>query len=93
MPAVIRRLGTSRLQRDELIAKIDEGHCLALAAQLKVEDTAIERQRFLDIADFQRYVIEADGAWLCGMNHLTLLLQPVESVRKPDGNIVRSYGG
>jgi len=74
MPAVISGLFASRLQRDELVAKIDEGHRLALAAQLKIEDAAIECQRFLDIADFQRYMVETDGARLCGANHLSLLL-------------------
>src|SRR5882724_1804118 len=75
MPAVISGLFASRLQRDELVAKIDEGHRLALAAQLKSEDAAIECQRFLDIADFQRYMVETDGARLCGADHLNLLLQ------------------
>jgi tryptophan synthase beta subunit len=74
MPAVIGGLFASRLQRDELVAKIDEGHHLVLAAQLKVEDAAIKCQRFLDIADFQRYMVEADSARLCGANHSTLLL-------------------
>src|SRR5216684_5362767 len=93
MPAVISGLFASRLQRDELVAKIDEGHRLALAAQLKVENAAIECQRFLDIANFQRYVVEADGARLCGVNHLTLLLQSVDGVYKLDHNIVHSHGG
>jgi hypothetical protein len=39
-----------------------------LLPRMKVEDAAI------DIADFQRYVVEADGARLCGANHSTLLL-------------------
>jgi hypothetical protein len=59
----------------------------ALAAQLKVEDAAVERQRFLDVADFQHYVVEADGARLCGANHSTLL--SVDNVHKLDHNIVR----
>jgi hypothetical protein len=57
-----------------LVAKIDEGHRPALAAQLKVEDAALECQRFLNVPDLQRYVVEADGARLCGANHSTLLL-------------------
>jgi hypothetical protein len=63
-PAVIGGLFASGLQCDELVAKINEGHRLALTAQLKVEDATIECQRFLDIADFQRYVVEADRAVL-----------------------------
>ena len=65
MTAVIGGLFASRLQRDELVAKIDEGHRPALATQLKVEDAAVECQRLLDIPDFQRYMVQADGAWLC----------------------------
>src|SRR6185312_327537 len=42
MPAVISGLFASRLQRDELVPKIDEGHRLALVAQLKIKDAAIE---------------------------------------------------
>src|SRR6202040_1813345 len=74
MTAVIGGLFASRLQRDELVAKIDEGHRPALATQLKVEDAAVECQRLLDIPDFQRYMVQADGARLCGANHSTLLL-------------------
>jgi hypothetical protein len=66
MSAVIRGLCASRLQRGELVAEIDAGHRLALAAQLKVEDAAVERQRLLDIPDFQRYVVEADRARFFG---------------------------
>ena len=74
MPAVIGGLFASRLQGDELVAKINESHRLALSAQLKVKDAALECQRFLDIADFHRHVVEADRARLCGTNHSTLLL-------------------
>ena len=72
MTAVVSRLFASRLQRDELVAKIDEGHRLALAAQFEVEDAAVECQRFLNVPDFQRYVVEADGARLWGADHSTL---------------------
>ncbi len=64
MPAVIGGLFASRLQRDELVAEIDEGHRLVLAAQLKLEDAAIECQRFLYIADFQRYGVSRRRAAL-----------------------------
>jgi hypothetical protein len=78
MTAVIGGLFASRLQCDELVAKIDEGHRLTLATQLKVEDAAIECQRFLDIADFQRDMVEADGARLCDADHSNL---PLNSLR------------
>ncbi|WP_238587331.1 hypothetical protein [Cupriavidus sp. IDO] len=76
-----------------MVTKIDEGHRLALASQLEVEDAAIECQRFLDIADFQRYVVEADGARLYEVSHLALLLQSLDSVHKLDHDIVRPQGG
>jgi hypothetical protein len=84
-------LFASRLQRDELVAKIDEGHRPALAAQLKVEDAVVKRQRFLDVANFHRYVVEANSARLCGANHSTLL--SVDNFHKLDHSIVRSHGG
>ena len=64
MPAVIRRLPPALLQREELIAKIDEGGVFALAAQLELEQAAVERQRLFDVADLERDVVETDGARL-----------------------------
>jgi hypothetical protein len=55
-------LGTSLLQRDELIAQIDERGTAAFPTQLEVEQPAIEGQGFLDIPNLQRYVIEANRA-------------------------------
>src|SRR5262249_12927832 len=62
MAAVVGRLLAALLQRDELIAQIDEGRGLALAAQLELEQPAIEGQRLLDIAHLERNMIEPDGA-------------------------------
>jgi hypothetical protein len=39
---LIGRLLASRLQGDELVAEIDEGHAFAFAAQLKFEQTPIK---------------------------------------------------
>src|SRR6185436_15851313 len=56
MPAVIGCLPAAVLQREELVAQIDEGRILALAAQLEVEQPAVEGQRLFDVADLERDV-------------------------------------
>ena len=61
MTPVIGGLLAALLQREELIAKIDEGRGLALAAQLEVEQPTVEGQRLVDVADLERDMIEADG--------------------------------
>ena len=66
MTAVIGRLRAALLQRDELVAEIDERRILALAAQREVEQAAVERESLLDIADLESDVVETDGArFLC----------------------------
>src|SRR5207245_2688154 len=62
MTAVVGGLGTALLERDELVAEIDEGRILALAAKLEIEQAAVERQSLLDITDLESDMIEADGA-------------------------------
>jgi hypothetical protein len=59
----IGRLRTARRERDELVAHVDEGHAAAAAAQLELEDSPVERERFFDVAHFERDVVEADEAW------------------------------
>src|SRR5258708_28091692 len=62
MTAVVGGLSAALLQREELIAQIDERPGLALAAQFELEQAAIERQRLLDIADLESDVVETDRA-------------------------------
>src|SRR6516165_11689825 len=57
---VVGGLPAPPLQGDKLIPKIDKRGILALAAQLEVEQAAVERKRVLDIADFERDVVYAD---------------------------------
>src|SRR5262249_44937559 len=42
MTAVVGGLGAAFLQREELIAQVDEGRGLALAAQFELEQTTVE---------------------------------------------------
>jgi len=60
MPPVILMPVLRLHQGDELIAHVDEGLPLALAAQGKIEDPAIEGERLLDIPDLERDMIDAD---------------------------------
>src|SRR6516225_2061810 len=69
MTAVVGGLGAALLQRQELIAQIDERRGLALAAQFELEQAAIERQRLLDIADLESDVVETDGARFFWLRH------------------------
>src|SRR5262249_25662167 len=66
---VVGCLPASPLQGDELIPKIDERGIFALAAQLEVKQASIERERFLDITDFERDVVYTDGARLLVLRH------------------------
>src|SRR5262245_64925444 len=54
MPSIIGGLPPTLLQREELVAKIDERRFLALAAQPELEQSPIECQRLFDVADLDR---------------------------------------
>src|SRR5262249_7053909 len=74
MAAIVRRLFAPFLKGDELVAQIAESHRVTLAAQLNLEEAAIEHQRLLDVSHLQRDVVEAHDARLCRLSHQTLLL-------------------
>ena len=62
-PAV-RRLRTARLERDELVADVDEGHAPAAAAQPELaEDRFEEGKCVVDRADLDGNVVDAHRAW------------------------------
>src|SRR5215471_2587502 len=67
--SVVGGLPASPLQGDELIPKVDERGILALAAQLEVEQPSVERERFVDVTDFERDVVYADGARFLVLRH------------------------
>lgn len=73
MPPVVGRLTAALLERQELVAQVDEGRILVPAAQGELEQPAVERQRFVDVADLERHVVEPDGARLFLAGHDTLL--------------------
>jgi hypothetical protein len=74
MTAVIGGLFASRLKRDELVAKIDEGIRIALAAKLEGKQATVELERGFDIADFQGDMIESHDTGLSRFSHRSLRL-------------------
>src|SRR5262249_37736001 len=69
MTAVVGGLGAPLLQSQELIAQIDEGRGLALAAQLELEQAAVKGQRLLDVTDLEGDMVETDGARFSWLRH------------------------
>jgi hypothetical protein len=61
VPGLVWRLGSSCCERDELIAQVDEGHrSPRSAAELELEEASIPGERFLDVADLERNVVDPD---------------------------------
>ncbi len=61
MAAGVAGVRSSLEQSDELIAETDEGVGLTTAEQIEVKQLAVEFERLVDIADFERYMIDTDG--------------------------------
>ena len=72
MTSLVSRLSSALLQCQELVAEIDEGRIGALAAKFEIEQSTVERQSLFDITDFERHVVEANGARFSIVNHGTL---------------------
>jgi hypothetical protein len=62
MTAIVGRLFATLLERDELVAQIDEGHGVALAAQLEGKESTVERQRLFNVGNLKRDVVETHQA-------------------------------
>jgi hypothetical protein len=73
MATIVGRLFAAFLKGYELVAQIDKGHRVTLPAQFEREEAAVERQRLLDVSYFQRDVVQAYGARLCGLGHQRIL--------------------
>jgi hypothetical protein len=54
--------GAAKLAPLPLLTQIDEGRSAALAPKLEVEQSTVESQSLFDVTDFQRYMIETNGA-------------------------------
>src|SRR5260370_21199340 len=54
---------------DELVAQVDEGVALALAAQFEIEDSPVPFERLVDVADLDRDMVDADEPWFPAVGH------------------------
>src|SRR5712671_1432886 len=72
MATVVSGLGTALLQREELVAKVDESRSAALAPKFEIEQSTIESQGFFDIANLESDVIETNGSRFSWLRHGTL---------------------
>ena len=82
MTAIVGWLFATLLERDELVAQIDEGHGVALAAQLEGKEAAVERERLFNVGNLERDVVETHQARFPKLSHWFLqsaihLLGPV----------------
>jgi hypothetical protein len=73
MAAPVSGLGTSLLERQELVAQIDEGRGGALAPKFELQQSTVENQSLLYITDLERYVVETNGARFSCFSHGALL--------------------
>ena len=72
MTAIVRGLPSSRLERQELIAQVDEGRTLAPTSQLEVEQAAVERERLVDVSDLECDMVQTHRAGLVSSGHRDL---------------------
>lgn len=60
---LVGRLRPGRRERDELVARVEEGHVVAHPpSQLELDEAAVEGQRGVQVVDLQRDVVDADQA-------------------------------
>jgi hypothetical protein len=72
MTSLVSWLSPAFLQCEELIAQIDEGRSLALPAKLEIEQSAIESESVVYVANFQGYVVQTNRAGFSCFTHTTL---------------------
>lgn len=61
MALVVRRLRAPGGERDELIARVEEGHPVAdPPPQLELEQPPVERECVVEVAHLERHVVDAD---------------------------------
>src|SRR5512132_4459406 len=72
MTAVVSGLRTALLQREELVAQIDECRSLALTTKFEVEQATVERQGLFDVTDLESDMIETDGVRFLCFGHRAL---------------------
>src|SRR6516225_11191742 len=80
MATIVSDLPAALLKSNKLIAQVDEGHGVTLAAQLEFEETTVERQRLVNISYLQRNMIEAYNARSSEVSHHNLLCVEIKWV-------------
>src|SRR5215467_3493684 len=80
MATIVSGLPAALLKCNKLIAQVDEGHGVTLAAQLEFEETTVERQRLVNISYLQRNMIEAYNARSSEVSHHNLLCVEIKWV-------------
>ena len=59
----VRTVGLGHLgEHEELVAHVEEGHVRHPAAQLELEQPAVEGERLLEVGDLEHHVVDADQA-------------------------------
>ena len=61
MTALVGWLCTALLERNELVAEIDEGCGIALASKLEGNNASVESQSSFDVTDLQSDMVETYG--------------------------------
>ena len=62
MAVVVGCLLAALGEREELVAHVDERHPGHDAAQVELEEPAVEGQRLLDVSDLEGHVVDPDEA-------------------------------
>src|SRR5215469_424824 len=96
MATIVSGLPAALLKCNKLIAQVDEGHGVTLAAQLEFEEATVERQRLVNISYLQRNMIEAYGARSSEVSHRNLLCVEIKWVtlsQEASGRISGSLRG
>jgi len=60
VPRTVRGLGSSRRERDELVSHVGERHAADTSTQLELEETAVPRERLVDVVNLERNMVDAD---------------------------------
>ena len=84
MAPVVGRLRAALGERDELVAHLEERHPGDAAAQLELEDRAVELERRVEVADLERDVVDAEqpGALAAHARLTTRISGPRRSTRR-----------
>src|SRR5687767_1205950 len=85
MAPIVGGLCTASLECNELVSQIDEGHRIAFASKLKIEQATVERESRFDVTDLESDMIEPHHARFSCLGHeASNSLQASISIRRVD---------